>query len=212
MIPSDWSGTHWELAAVAAAAYLLGSVPFGVVLTRAMGLGDLRAIGSGNIGATNVMRTGSKPAAALTLLLDSGKGALAALAAGALFGSAGAQIAALAAFTGHLHPVWLRFRGGKGVAAFLGILTALAFPAGLLVCATWLAVFAALRISSAGSIAAAVSAPVWLWLLSGPETAALTMVMSVWILIRHHQNIRRLLAGAEPRISFSSKTRKDSGQ
>ena len=212
MIPSGIGGAVPEFLAIAAASYLLGSVPFGLVLTRLMGLGDLRAIGSGNIGATNVMRTGSRLAGFLTVLLDAGKGALPVLAAGAYLGSEAAQIAALSAFIGHLHPVWLRFRGGKGVATYLGILAAFSVPAGLLACLTWLAVFAAFRISSAGSIAASLLAPVWLLLFAGSETVAATAVMSAWILLRHHQNIRRLLAGTEPRISLTGKSGNRSGQ
>ena len=124
---------------VAICGYLLGSVPFGMVLAKAMGLGNLRAIGSGNIGATNVLRTGNKKAAFLTLVFDAGKGAVAVLIARALFGEAAAQIAGLAAFVGHLFPVWLGFKGGKGIATFLGLLLALSFPVGFAACMTWLA-------------------------------------------------------------------------
>ncbi|HSG54699.1 MAG TPA: glycerol-3-phosphate 1-O-acyltransferase PlsY, partial [Paracoccaceae bacterium] len=135
--------------------YLLGSIPFGMVLTRAMGLGNLRDIGSGNIGATNVLRTGSKKAAALTLLLDGGKGAVAVLLARAMAGEDAAQIAGLTAMLGHCYPVWLRFRGGKGVATYIGLVLALAWPVGLAVCATWLAVAAIGRTSSLAALVAA---------------------------------------------------------
>jgi len=188
------------LGLVALAAYLLGAVPFGMVLARLMGLGDLRRIGSGNIGATNVLRTGSKAAAALTLILDAGKGAVAVLLAGAWYGEDAAQLAGLAAFLGHLFPVWLRFRGGKGVASFLGILLALNFWAGLAACAAWLAVAALLRISSLAALAAAALSPLLIWALGGGQAMALTITLAALIWLRHHANIRRLLAGREPKI------------
>ena len=140
-------------------AYLLGSIPFGVVITHVLGLGNLRAIGSGNIGATNVLRTGNKAAAAATLLLDGGKGAVAVLAARHVAGEAAGMLAGFAAFLGHLYPVWLRFRGGKGVATFLGVLLAVAWPAGLAACGTWLATAALSRYSSLSALVAAGSAP-----------------------------------------------------
>lgn len=188
------------LALVAGLSYLLGSVPFGLLVTRAMGLGDLRQIGSGNIGATNVLRTGNKAAAAATLLLDGGKGAAAVLAARAVVGPDAAQVAALAAFLGHLYPVWLRFRGGKGVATFLGTLLALAFPAGLAACATWLATALAFRISSAAALVATLSAPLWLWLFGQGTAAALAGLLAALVWLRHAANIRRLMSGSEPRI------------
>jgi len=188
------------LAVTAGLAYLLGSVPFGVVIARLFGLGDLRKIGSGNIGATNVLRTGNKPAAALTLLLDSGKGAIAVLVARALIGDDAAQVAGFAAFLGHIFPVYLGFRGGKGVATFLGTLLALHFPAGLAACATWLVVAGLFRISSLSALAAAALAPVWLALLSRPDAVALGVALAALVFLRHHENIRRLLKGAEPRI------------
>ena len=188
------------LALVAVLAYLLGSVPFGVVITKLMGLGDLRQIGSGNIGATNVLRTGNKGAAAATLLLDSGKGAVAVLLARAFTGEDGAQLAALMSFLGHLFPVWLGFRGGKGVATFLGTLLALAWPAGLLACATWLAVAAISRISSLSALVATLASPIWLWVVGMPEASALAVVLAALVWLRHRENIARLSAGTEPRI------------
>jgi glycerol-3-phosphate acyltransferase PlsY len=188
------------LALVAVLAYLLGSVPFGVVITKVMGLGDLRQIGSGNIGATNVLRTGNKGAAAATLLLDSGKGAAAVLLARALTAEDGAQLAALASFLGHLFPVWLGFKGGKGVATFLGTLLALAWPAGLLACATWLVVAALSRISSLSALVATLLSPLWLWLVGMPEASALALVLAALVWLRHGENIARLRAGTEPRI------------
>lgn len=181
-------------------AYLAGSIPFGVLITRAMGLGDLRAIGSGNIGATNVLRTGNKGAAAATLLLDAAKGGVAVLIARALLGEEAALVAGLGAFLGHLFPVWLKFKGGKGVATFLGIMLALAWPAGLAACATWLAVAFATRYSSLAALVAAASTPLWLWLFGRPDAIWLGIALAVLVFIRHHANIRRLLAGEEPRI------------
>lgn len=199
MLPEMTSGTG-ILALVAVAAYLLGSVPFGLVLARVMGLGDLRKIGSGNIGATNVLRTGNKAAAAATLVLDAGKGAVAVVIAGLIWGADAAQIAALFAFLGHLFPVWIGFRGGKGVATFLGILLVLHFPAGLAACLTWAAVALIFRISSLAALVAAAAAPLWLYLLGQPSEVALAVLLAVIIWARHHQNITRLLSGSEPKI------------
>ncbi|MTH62006.1 glycerol-3-phosphate 1-O-acyltransferase PlsY [Paracoccus litorisediminis] len=180
--------------------YLLGSIPFGIVITRALGLGDLRKIGSGNIGATNVLRTGNKPAALATLLLDSGKGAIAVLLARALAGPEAALAAGAAAFLGHLFPVWLGFKGGKGVATFLGTLLALDWRLGLIACGIWLLTALIGRISSLSALVAAALTPlVALW-LDGPLMAAVTAFMTVLIFIRHHANITRILAGTEPRI------------
>lgn len=188
------------LLLVAALAYLLGSVPFGIVITRAMGLGDLRKIGSGNIGATNVLRTGNKPAALATLILDAGKGGIAVLIARALVGEDAAHVAGLAAFLGHLFPIWLGFKGGKGVATYLGTLLALAWPLGLMTCAAWLAVAVIFRISSLAALVAAVLAPVFALLIGAPITALFAAGMTLLVLIRHHANIRRLMAGTEPKI------------
>ena len=180
--------------------YLVGSIPFGVLVSRAMGLGDLRAIGSGTIGATNVLRTGSKTAAALTLLLDGGKGAAAVLLARLLSGEGAVQVAGLAAFLGHCYPVWLGFRGGKGVATFLGLLLALAWPVGIAACATWLVTAVLTRISSLSAMVAAVLAPLWMLLLGRSELMVLGTVLALLVLWRHRENLRRLRAGTEPRI------------
>ena len=184
--------------------YLLGSIPFGIVITRALGLGDLRKIGSGNIGATNVLRTGNKPAALATLLLDSGKGAIAVLLARALAGQDAALIAGAAAFLGHLYPVWLGFRGGKGVATFLGTVLALDWRLGLAACAIWLATALVTRISSLSALVAAALSPVIALWLDGPRLALVTRFMAVLIFIRHSANIARIKAGTEPKIGKKS--------
>jgi len=192
------------LAMVALLGYLLGSVPFGVIITSMMGLGDLRSIGSGNIGAINVLRTGNKPAAAATLLLDGAKGAVAVLLAQAFVAQDAAQIAALGAFLGHLYPVWLRFRGGKGVATFLGIVLALAWPVGLAACAVWLVAARLFRISSlAALVAAATSVPLAL-ILNHPDMMILCAILAVLVFWRHRSNIARLATGTEPRIGQKS--------
>ncbi|ARO13750.1 putative glycerol-3-phosphate acyltransferase PlsY [Ketogulonicigenium robustum] len=180
--------------------YGLGSVPFGLLLARAMNLGDLRQIGSGNIGATNVLRTGNKKAAALTLLLDGLKGAVAVLLARAFAGEDAAQIAALAAFIGHCFPVWLGFKGGKGVATFFGVILALCWPAGLLAAATWLILAFALRYSSAAALAAATLAPFFALFTGNGHTFVLLAVLAVLIWWRHSANVARLLAGTESKI------------
>ena len=180
--------------------YLLGSVPFGIVITRTMGLGNLREIGSGNIGTTNVLRTGSKGAAAATLVLDGAKGAIAALIARALAGEDAAQLAGLMAFVGHCFPVWLGFRGGKGVATFLGLLLALAWPVGVASCLTWLATALITRISSFAAIAAASFSTIWVVLLGQGQVFVLGIVLTVLVFLRHRENIIRLKAGTEPRI------------
>jgi len=187
------------LAMAAIGGYLLGSIPFGLLLTKIAGLGDIRAIGSGNIGATNVLRTGRKDLALATLLLDGGKGTAAALI-GAQFGETAMLIAAFFAFLGHLFPVWLRFNGGKGVATFLGVLLGAYWPIGLIACLTWLAVAALTRYSSLSALIAAATSPLVAWYMVGPHLAALCAAMAVLVFIRHHQNIRRLLSGTEPRI------------
>ena len=188
------------LALTALLSYGLGSIPFGLVITRALGLGDLRKIGSGNIGATNVLRTGNKPAALATLLLDAGKGGIAVLIARALVGPDAAQVAGLFSFLGHLFPVWLGFRGGKGVATFLGTLLALAWPAGLAACATWALVAAVSRISSLSALVAAALSPVWLVVLGYPQMSLLAVLLAAMVFQRHHANIARIRAGTEPRI------------
>ena len=188
---------------VVVGAYLLGAVPFGLLLTKAAGLGDVRRIGSGNIGATNVLRTGHKGLALVTLLLDGGKGAAAVLIARALVPEA-ALLAGLAAFLGHLYPLYLGFRGGKGVATFLGVTLAAAWPVGLACCATWLLVAALFRISSLAALAAALASPLYAWLWAGPGMIALSSVLALFILIRHRANIERLIRGEEPRIGGGS--------
>ena len=192
----------WPAAASLIGGYLLGSVPFGLLLTRMAGLGDIRAVGSGNIGATNVLRTGNKPLAAATLLLDGGKGAAAVLIAGSVAPLYG-LLAGGAAFLGHLYPVWLRFAGGKGVATFLGIMLAAAWPVGLACCATWLVVAGALRFSSLSALVAAALGPVYAYVLVGPGVTVLAVGLAVFIFIRHKANIGRLLRGQEPRIGGS---------
>ncbi len=189
------------LALVAVLAYLLGSIPFGIVITRALGLGDLRAIGSGNIGATNVLRTGNRGAALATLVLDGAKGAVAVLIALALTGQDdAAQLAALCSFLGHLFPVWLGFKGGKGVATFLGTLLALSWPVGLAVCATWALTAALFRISSLAALAAAASSGLWLFAFGSGRMLALMLVLTALIYLRHWANIERIKAGTEPKI------------
>lgn len=182
------------------AAYLLGSVPFGMLLSRIMGLGDLRSIGSGNIGATNVLRTGSKLAAFLTLAFDMGKGALAVIIARSIFGETAAQLAGLAAILGHCFPIWLRFKGGKGVATFLGIVLALSFPVGMSACALWLIGAFLTRISSAAALISAFLTPFVFYVFGLPSVVALAIAFMVLIFFKHRENIDRLLAGAEPKI------------
>lgn len=196
-------GELWRWAAAALGGYLLGSIPFGVLATRLGGAGDIRQVGSGNIGATNVLRTGRRDLALITLIGDGGKGALAVLVAGLAFAwDAGlVALAGGAAFIGHLFPVWLRFRGGKGVATFFGTLLAAAWPAGLLAALTWLAVAFLMRLSSLAALTAAALAPAFVFLTDRPRPFLhLSLVMAVLIFVRHHENIRRLLAGTEPRI------------
>lgn len=185
---------------ISVCGYLLGSIPFGMVLAKVMGLGNLRDIGSGNIGATNVLRTGNKLAAFLTLAFDAGKGAVAVLIARVMFGEAAAQIAGLAAFFGHLFPVWLKFNGGKGVATFFGMLLALAFPVGFAACMTWLATAVLGRISSASALVASLCAPIWCFLFGYPVVIALAVVLAALIWWSHRSNIARIIAGTEPKI------------
>jgi glycerol-3-phosphate acyltransferase PlsY len=187
-------------ALVAIAGYLMGSVPFGILMARAFGLGDLRKVGSGNIGATNVLRTGNRTAAALTLGLDAAKGAAAVLIARAAgLAEDAAALAGLAAFLGHLFPVWIGFRGGKGVATFLGTLLALAPLAGVAACATWLVTAAVFRISSLSALVAAALAPLYMLAL-GEGGALAAALMAALVYVRHGANIARLRAGTEPRI------------
>ncbi|THD75980.1 glycerol-3-phosphate 1-O-acyltransferase PlsY [Thalassobius vesicularis] len=180
--------------------YLLGSVPFGMVIAKVMGLGNLRQIGSGNIGATNVLRTGNKLAAFLTLVLDGGKGAAAVLLARAFAAEDAAQLAGGLAFLGHCFPVWLKFKGGKGVATFLGLLLGLSFPVGLAACATWLATAFAVRISSFAALTAAAASTVWMILLGHGEMVALGGALTILIFWTHRANIARIRKGTEPKI------------
>ncbi|SHJ02711.1 glycerol-3-phosphate 1-O-acyltransferase PlsY [Wenxinia saemankumensis] len=188
------------LALWALMGYLAGSIPFGILVARMMGLGDLRRIGSGNIGATNVLRTGNKTAAAATLLLDAAKGAAVVLFVRAVAAEDAVQVAGAAAFLGHCFPVWLRFKGGKGVATFLGILIAYHWPLGLIACAIWLAMAFALRISSLSALVAAAASPLVALLVGRPGAIALCLVLAILIFARHRANIERLLAGTESRI------------
>jgi glycerol-3-phosphate acyltransferase PlsY len=198
MSPTLHAALAFGLAAMT--GYWLGSIPFGLLLTRLAGAGDLRAIGSGNIGATNVLRTGRKGLAASTLLLDAGKGALAVLLVLQLIGPDAALVAGAGAIFGHVFPVWLRFRGGKGVATALGVLLAAAWPVGVIACAIWLAVAAIVRISSAAALTALALAPFAALLLATPRTAVLAAFVAALIFWRHKANIGRLRAGTEPRI------------
>jgi len=188
------------LGLVGVLGYLLGAIPFGIVMARLFRLGDLRQVGSGNIGATNVLRTGNKPAAFLTLILDAGKGAIAVLLARAFVGEDAAQLAGFTAFLGHCFPVYLGFKGGKGVATWLGTMLALAWPIGLAACATWLVAALLFRISSLAALAAAAFSPVFSILLALPSYLVLAIALAVLIFMRHHENIARLISGTEPRI------------
>lgn len=184
----------------AVGGYLIGSIPFGVLVARVMGLGNLRDIGSGNIGATNVLRTGSKPAAAATLILDAGKGAVVLLLARNIAGEDAAQISALAAMIGHCYPVWLKFKGGKGVATFLGILLALAWPAGIAACLAWLIGAALTRMSSMGGLVAAAASSILVVVLGYGMGYILCVILTAIIVWRHRANITRIRAGTEPKI------------
>lgn len=179
--------------------YALGSIPFGLLITRAAGLGDVRKIGSGNIGATNVLRTGRKGLAALTLLLDALKGTAAALIA-SRWGLEPAMAAGLGAFAGHLFPIWLGFKGGKGVATYLGVLAGLAWPVALIFAGVWLAVAFLMRYSSLAALTATLAVPLALFVTGNRALALLFALMSLIVWIKHHANIRRLLAGTETRI------------
>ena len=192
-------GDAASLAAALGFGYLLGSIPFGLIVTRLGGLGDIRAIGSGNIGATNVLRTGRKGLAALTLLGDFSKGAVAVLIAAA-WSAELAAAAGLGAFLGHLYPMWLNFKGGKGVATYLGVLAGLAWPAALAFAAVWLSVAYATRYSSLAALSAAAAAPLALAALQNWLAVGLFTLLTILVFLRHHQNIGRLLKGEESRI------------
>jgi glycerol-3-phosphate acyltransferase PlsY len=184
--------------------YLLGSIPFGIVLTKLTGGPDLRGIGSGNIGATNVLRTGKKGLAAATLLGDMFKGTVAVLIALRLFGADAVLLAGLGAFLGHIFPVWLRFNGGKGVATYIGVLLALAWPIAVLFGVVWVVVAFATRYSSLAALVASALTPIALWFLALPYTAILFAVLTVLLWAKHHANIRRLLDGSEGKIKLGS--------
>jgi glycerol-3-phosphate acyltransferase PlsY len=205
LIVESWGGALLALIL----GYLLGSIPFGVLLTRAAGGGDLRAIGSGNIGATNVLRTGRKGLALITLLLDMGKGSVAVLVAGGVSDDLAAP-AAIAVFLGHLYPVWLRFRGGKGVATLLGITLAMLWPAGLAFVVVWIAAALITRYSSVGGMAGAVAAPVAAALVGEFGLVLLFLAFALLVIWRHRGNLLRLLDGTEPRIGSSKDSNGDS--
>lgn len=193
-----------SLLAALALGYILGSIPFGLVLTRLAGLGDVRAIGSGNIGATNVLRTGRKDIAAATLVADALKGTFAVVIAGWLFGSDGAMLAGLGAFLGHIFPVWLRFKGGKGVATYLGVLLGLAWPAALVFALVWLGMAWLTRYSSGAALAASLVSPLFLIFgLGENRVGGLFVVLTVILWFRHKENMARLFAGTEGRIGQS---------
>ena len=189
-----------DLLLWALCGYLFGSIPFGLVLSRIAGYGDIRKIGSGNIGATNVLRTGNKPLAAATVVLDAGKGAFAALLAGWLASRDAALAAGVAAVLGHVFPVWIGFRGGKGVATTLGAYLALAWPLGLAACAAWLVTAVLFRVSSLAALVAVILCPAFAWALGDPEMVAATAAVGLAVIWRHQTNIARLFAGTEPRI------------
>lgn len=185
--------------------YLCGSIPFGLLLTRAAGLGDIRAIGSGNIGATNVLRTGNRWLAAATLVLDAAKAALPVLIARNLWGDDAAMIAAIGAFLGHCFPVWLGFKGGKGVAVMIGSLLALSWPVGLIFCAVWLLIAFARKFSSLAALTAAATAPIFAYVVVNERLAGAVALMALLLFYQHRENILRLIKGTEPRIGGSKK-------
>jgi len=192
--------TIMTLIFAALAGYLFGAIPFGIVMAKVFGLGDLRAIGSGNIGATNVLRTGNKLAAFLTLILDAGKAGIAVLLAGALFGELAGLVAGLATFVGHCYPVWLGFKGGKGVATFFGLIFAACWPVGLAAGATWLVVAVLSRYSSLSALIASALAPVYAAALGGTLMVPFLIILALLIFWRHTENIQRLLKGIEGKI------------
>ncbi|MEE2995955.1 MAG: glycerol-3-phosphate 1-O-acyltransferase PlsY [Pseudomonadota bacterium] len=199
--PISWSHSWPYICTAFAIAYLLGSIPFGLLLTQIAGLGDIRKIGSGNIGATNVLRTGSKKLAAATLVLDGAKGAGAVLI-GDIYGPDIAIVAATGSLLGHMFPVWLRFKGGKGVATALGILLSLSLPVGALSCGRWVLTAALSRYSSLSALLAIASSPIWMWWLADPQRMEFAIAMAFLIWLRHWTNIRRLLRGEEPQINI----------
>jgi len=188
------------LSVVFIIGYLLGSIPFGLILTRLAGTQDLRSIGSGNIGATNVLRTGRKGLAAATLILDMLKGTAAVLIAGFYDGPNAAMLAAFGAFLGHLFPIWLKFRGGKGVATYIGVLIGLFWPAAIVFCLVWLATAFTTRYSSLSALIASLVTPIFLWLLDHSALAALSVVLTLLLFYKHQANIMRMVAGTESKI------------
>ena len=202
----DWHARAPIFVAALVFGYVIGSIPFGFLFAWLAGAGDVRKIGSGNIGATNVLRTGNRQAAAATLICDAGKGTAAVLIATSMHGVVAGVFAGLGAFLGHVFPVWLRFRGGKGVATFLGVTLALAWPVGLSAMATWLAVAAVWRISSLSALVAAALTPIYMMLYGTPLQAMLTLILAVFIFALHRENIRRLASGTEPRIGARHET------
>lgn len=182
-------------------AYLIGSIPFGIIISKIMGLGNLRNIGSGNIGATNVLRTGNKLAAILTLIFDLLKGAIAVIITYYIFNDTTAQIAALSSFLGHCFPIWLKFKGGKGVATFIGISLALYWPAGILICLTWVLIAFLSRTSSLSALISSLSSILWVWILGVPSAVFVMTVLTILIWYRHIENIKRIIKNTEPKIN-----------
>ena len=182
-------------------AYLIGSIPFGIIISKIMGLGNLRNIGSGNIGATNVLRTGNKLAAILTLIFDLLKGAIAVIITYYIFNDTTAQIAALSSFLGHCFPIWLKFKGGKGVATFIGISLALYWPAGILICLTWVLTAFLSRLSSLSALISSLSSILWVWILGVPSAVFVMTVLTILIWFRHIENIKRIIKNTEPKIN-----------
>ena len=182
-------------------AYLIGSIPFGIIISKIMGLGNLRNIGSGNIGATNVLRTGNKLAAILTLIFDLLKGAIAVIITYYIFNDTTAQIAALSSFLGHCFPIWLKFKGGKGVATFIGISLALYWPAGILICLTWVLIAFVSRTSSLSALISSLSSILWVWILGVPSAVFVMTVLTILIWFRHIENIKRIIKNTEPKIN-----------
>jgi acyl phosphate:glycerol-3-phosphate acyltransferase len=198
MSPEAWLPVAFVLG------YLLGSIPFGLILTKLAGTQDLRSIGSGNIGATNVLRTGRKGLAAATLICDMLKGTIAVVLSGYFGGSNAAMLAALGAFLGHLFPVWLKFRGGKGVAVYIGVLIGLFWPAAVVFCVVWVATAATSRYSSLSALVASFVTPIFLWWFGHSALASLSAVLTLLLFYMHRDNIRRLQAGTEGRIGEKS--------
>ena len=182
-------------------AYLIGSIPFGIIISKIMGLGNLRNIGSGNIGATNVLRTGNKLAAILTLIFDLLKGAISVIITYCIFNDTTAQIAALSSFLGHCFPIWLKFKGGKGVATFIGISLALYWPAGILICLTWVLTAFLSRVSSLSALISSLSSILWIWILGVPSAVFVMTVLTILIWFRHIENIKRIIKNTEPKIN-----------